>query len=147
MAVYKLFPTQDATLYSLYPTMNTGLDAILEVSNQIGINGTPDVARYLIQFDTSEIQDVIDNKISNRSSSIYLKNFIAEAQGINQNTKLEIRDAALDFTSALFNAQIFTTTPQSIDRGGSLSFGGETGGGTTAFGAIRGGKENSTFWS
>jgi hypothetical protein len=63
MAVYKLFPTQDATLYSLYPTMNTGLDAILEVSNQIGINGTPDVARYLIQFDTSEIQDVIDNKI------------------------------------------------------------------------------------
>ena len=32
MAVYKIFPTQDATLYSLYPTMNTGLDEIIECS-------------------------------------------------------------------------------------------------------------------
>jgi hypothetical protein len=91
MAVYKLFPTQDATLYSLYPTMNTGLDAILEVSNRLDISGTPDIARYLIQFDTNEIQDVINNKIAGNSSSIYLKNFIAEAQGINQNTLLEVR--------------------------------------------------------
>ena len=94
MAVYKLFPTQDATLYSAYPTMNTGLDAILEVSNQIGLNGTPDIARYLIQFDTSEIQDVINNKISGDSYAVYLKNFIAEAQGINQDTKLEVRATA-----------------------------------------------------
>ena len=99
MAVYKLFPTQDATLYSAYPTMNTGLDAILEVSNQLGENGTPDVARYLIQFDTNEIQDVFDNKIAGRSSSIYLKNFIAEAQGINQNTKLEVRAIAQEWNN------------------------------------------------
>jgi hypothetical protein len=33
MAIYKIFPTQDATLYSAYPTMNTGLNAILETSN------------------------------------------------------------------------------------------------------------------
>jgi hypothetical protein len=99
MAVYKLFPTQDATLYSAYPTMNTGLDAILEVSNQLGENGTPDVARYLIQFDTNEIQDIFDNKIAGRSSSIYLKNFIAEAQGINQNTKLEVRAVAQEWNN------------------------------------------------
>ena len=76
MAVYKLFPTQDATLYSLYPTMNTGLDAILEVSNRLDISGTPDIARYLIQFDTNEIQDVINNKIAGNSSSIYLIGFV-----------------------------------------------------------------------
>jgi hypothetical protein len=99
MAVYKLFPTQDATLYSAYPTMNTGLDAILEVSNQLGLNGTPDIARYLIQFDTNEIQDVINNKIAGNSSSIYLKNFITEAQGINQNTKLEIRAIAQEWNN------------------------------------------------
>ena len=94
MAVYKLFPTQDATLYSAYPTMNTGLDAILEASNKLGLDGTPDVARYLIQFDTNEIQDVINNKISGDSYAVYLKNFIAEAQGLNQSTKLEIRPIA-----------------------------------------------------
>ena len=32
MAIYKLFPTKDSTLYSGYPKMNTGLDSILESS-------------------------------------------------------------------------------------------------------------------
>jgi hypothetical protein len=94
MAIYKLFPSQDATLYSSFPTMNTGLDAILEVSNKIDLDGLPSVARYLIQFDNTEILDVINNKISGSSYDIYLKNFIAEAQGINQNTSLELRTAA-----------------------------------------------------
>jgi hypothetical protein len=90
MAVYKLFPTQDTTLYSSSPTENTGLDAILEVSNKIGISGDPEVARYLIQFDQEEILDIYSNKIGNNSYDVYFKNFIAEAQGINQNTLLEI---------------------------------------------------------
>jgi hypothetical protein len=94
MAVYKLFPTQDATLYSDYPTMNTGLDAMLEVFNQIGLNGNPNVARYLIQFDSSEIVDIINNRISGSSYGVFLKNFIAEAQGINLDTTLEIRPIA-----------------------------------------------------
>ena len=33
MAIYKLFPQQDATIYSSYPLMNAGLDSILEVNN------------------------------------------------------------------------------------------------------------------
>ena len=37
MAVYKLFPLQDATLYSFYPYMNTGIDPIIEVGN-INVN-------------------------------------------------------------------------------------------------------------
>jgi hypothetical protein len=94
MAIYKLFPSQDATLYSSYPTMNTGLDAILEVSNKIGSDGNPDVARYLIQFDNTEILDVINNKISGSSYDIYLKNFVTEVQGLNQNTTLELRASA-----------------------------------------------------
>ena len=32
MAVYKIFPSSDATLYSKYPAQNTGLDEILEVA-------------------------------------------------------------------------------------------------------------------
>jgi hypothetical protein len=90
MAVYKIFPTQDTTLYSAYPTMNTGLDAILEVSNKLGLDGNPEVARYLVQFDQNEISDVFSDKISGSQYNVYLKNFIAEAQGLNQNTSLEI---------------------------------------------------------
>ena len=32
MAVYKIFPSKDATLYSLFPNMNTGLDEIVEAT-------------------------------------------------------------------------------------------------------------------
>ena len=90
MAVYKLFPTQDTTIYCSNPTANTGLDAILEVSNKIGISGEPEVARYLIQFDQEEIIDIYSNKIGNNSYEVYFRNFIAEAQGLNQNTFLEL---------------------------------------------------------
>ena len=90
MAVYKIFPTKDATLYSLYPSMNTGLDAILEVSNTRNIDLKPDVARYLIEFDTDEIKDIIDNKISGKEFNVFLKNYIATAQGVNTDVELEI---------------------------------------------------------
>jgi hypothetical protein len=98
--------------------MNTGLDAILEVSNQLGANGTPDVARYLIQFSTNEIQDIFNNKIAGRSSSIYLKNFIAEAQGINQNTLLEIRAVAQEWN----NGTGYTLDSPIVEDGASWTY-------------------------
>ena len=33
MAIYKLFPYKDTTLYSFYPKMNTGIDPINQISN------------------------------------------------------------------------------------------------------------------
>lgn len=97
MAVYKIFPTQDTTLYSYYPSMNTGLDAICEVSNTLDplIRAEiPMVARYLTQFNTNEIKSIINDKIGNNEFDVFLKNFISEAQGLNQTTKLEIRPIA-----------------------------------------------------
>ena len=38
MAVYKIFPSADATLYSKYPAQNTGLDEMLEVAVSAGKN-------------------------------------------------------------------------------------------------------------
>jgi hypothetical protein len=74
--------------------MNTGLDAILEVSNKLNLSGNPEVARYLVQFDQDEIIDIYSNKIGSSSYDVYFKNSIAEAQGINQNTLLEILPVA-----------------------------------------------------
>ena len=65
MAVYKLFPTQDASIYSAQPAMNTGLDPILDVSNFVtNDNPISNVARSLIKFDQSQINDVIQNVAS-----------------------------------------------------------------------------------
>ena len=91
MAVYKIFPLQDATLYSFYPTMNTGIDPILEVGNlNENINPVPQVSRFLVQFDQTEIEDVIDNKVGGTQFSSSLKCYVANAQGVIFDTELEI---------------------------------------------------------
>ena len=125
MAIYKIFPTQDATLYSLYPTMNTGLDAILEASNKLDISGTPDVARYLVKFDTNEITDIITNKISGSTYDVYFKNFIAEAQGLNQNTLLQILPIAQSWN----NGTGYTLDSPIVEDGSSWVYSNYSGSG------------------
>jgi hypothetical protein len=91
MAVYKLFPKQDATLYSLFPLMNTGLDEILDISNlNFAVNTNAQVARYLIQFDQSEINNVFNTYVSNSTWDADFKCFIATAQSINVDYDLKV---------------------------------------------------------
>lgn len=91
MAVYKLFPSKDASIYSFYPYMNTGIDPIIEAGNlNLNFNSLPQVFRFLIKFDQSEIENIIDNKIGNTNFSSHLKSYIATAQGIVSETNLEI---------------------------------------------------------
>jgi hypothetical protein len=92
MAIYKIFPTQDTTLYSRYPEMNTGLDEILEASLEVGALGTPSpqASRFLIQFDSTEITDVIDNKISGSSWQSNLRCFVANVTALNTDTTVEV---------------------------------------------------------
>jgi hypothetical protein len=93
MAVYKLFPTKDATLYSLFPTMNTGLDPIIEatLTTFAFSDANPQTSRFLISFDETEIEDVLENKIGISSSAQLLSTsswkatlncFIATATGL-----------------------------------------------------------------
>ena len=91
MAVYKLFPLQDASIYSFYPTMNTGIDPIIEVGNlNLNIDPVPQVFRYLIEFDQDEINEVIESKVGGTQFSSSLRCFIANAQGVNFNTQLQV---------------------------------------------------------
>ena len=100
MAVYKLFPTQDATIYSLFPNMNTGLDEIIEATETSFAYSTPNpqTSRFLINFSETEIDDVLENKIGISSSAQLLNNnlwkanlqcFIATSTGIQANTTVE----------------------------------------------------------
>lgn len=87
MAVYKIFPEKDASIYTEQPTMNTGLDQILEASTYLYL-GNAEISRYLIQFTTSEINNVINNKISGADFKTYLKNYAAVLEGLNTDTTL-----------------------------------------------------------
>jgi hypothetical protein len=90
MAIYKLFPTKDATIYSRYPAKNTGLDEILDVSiEDAQTSGNPQASRYLIQFSSTEIADVLTNKVSGSSWSASLSNYLAYGDGLNIDTTLD----------------------------------------------------------
>lgn len=80
MAVYKIFPEKDTFISSYRSTQNFGRDEILEISNRIEVTSlNPDITRTLIQFPTSQIIDVINNKISGSNFTSYLKLFLANA--------------------------------------------------------------------
>jgi hypothetical protein len=100
MAVYKLFPTKDSTIYSQYPDMNTGLDEIIEATNVSFKfpNPNPQTSRFLINFSTDEINHVLENKIGISGSSQLLDNnlweatlqcYIAKSTGLQSNTTVE----------------------------------------------------------
>ena len=95
MAVYKLFPYKDSTLYSFYPNMNTGIDAITTISNlNIAVDSNPQVARFLTEFVQSEIEEVINNKIKGAQWDVDFKSFIATAQDVVEATDISVHPIA-----------------------------------------------------
>lgn len=92
MAVYKIFPSQDTTLYSAYPNMNTGIDALLEVSSTVPSEApSPRVARAIVKFDQGEINNVIDNIIGDLNTfSSSFQAFVATADGVNFDSTMEM---------------------------------------------------------
>ena len=93
MAVYKLFPEKDASIYSQFPLLNTGVDEILDVSTFF-TSADPQVSRFLIKFSQSEIEDVLTNKIGTASFQSNLKTYIADITGLNSTTTLEVYPAS-----------------------------------------------------
>ena len=85
MAVYKIFPEKSATLYSFYPTKNTGLDEILELSTFLSINNSNEVSRILVKFPSDQITDIVTNLVSGSSYDAYIKLYLANASSIPVN--------------------------------------------------------------
>ena len=89
MAVYKIFSEKDAAIYSDAPTQNTGRDEILDISsfnalNVPGLGEDIQVARALVQFPSSEINDLISNNVTG-SYKAYLKLFLANGSNVPIN--------------------------------------------------------------
>ena len=102
MAIYKLFPNKDTTLYSLYPDKNSGLDSILEVYNKTYYSdpifiSTAEIARTLISFDSTEISDVLNDLVSSSQWQSNLRLFNAKTTGVINNSTLFIHPLAQDW--------------------------------------------------
>jgi hypothetical protein len=111
MAVYKIFPEKSATIYSYYPTLNTGIDEILELSTFESIDGNSEVSRVLIKFPTDQINDVILNKVSGSTYDAYFKGYLANASEIPLNYTIFSHPVAANWnqgTGRLGNSPITT---------------------------------------
>ena len=106
MAIYKIFPSKDTTLYSLNPDTNAGLDPILEIYNRTSYTdplyiSSAEVARTLVTFDSTEIVDVLNTTVSNSQWQANIRMFNANTKGITTNTTLFIYPLAQDWTNGL----------------------------------------------
>jgi len=111
MAIYKIFPEKSATLYSYYPTLNAGLDELLEISTYKTITNTREVSRALVKFPQSEILDIINNKVSGAAYDVYLKLSLANASQIPLDYTLFCHPLATDWnigTGRFSNSPITT---------------------------------------
>jgi len=82
MAVYRIFPEKDAFISSEVPTGNAGKDEIIEIGGYADFSVTGQTNRLLVQYKTSEIQDVIANKIGAAAYSASLQLYLADAYQI-----------------------------------------------------------------
>jgi hypothetical protein len=136
MAIYKIFPEKSATIYSFYPTLNTGLDEILEISTFESINSTDEVSRVLIKFPTNQISESLA-KATGKAFDVYLKLYLANASSIPLNYTLFAHPIAADWnkgTGRLGNSPITTDGAgwQYKDQNsGSVWFSGSFASGTT----------------
>lgn len=102
MAVYKIFPTSDATMYSKFPAQNTGLDEILEISVKNNGNAAnslvesvpteptlyDDVRRSLIKFSDADLTKI--KSYCTGSWQAGLKLYLATAENLSKDYTIEI---------------------------------------------------------
>jgi hypothetical protein len=110
MAVYKIFGSADATLYSKYPAQNTGLDEVLDVGVKNSGNPTnffvdpvptepqlsDDIRRPLILFSDSDLDKL--KVLATGSWQTNLRLYLANAENLNEIYNLEIRAVSQSWT-------------------------------------------------
>jgi hypothetical protein len=91
MAVYKIFAEKDATLYSDYGTMNTGLDPVLELTKNTSLYfpTQSSASRMLIKFSNDDINKVVNSHIGTSSFKAYLNIYLAEATALPTDYTIE----------------------------------------------------------
>jgi hypothetical protein len=86
--VLKFYPKKDATIYERYPTRNTGLDAILDISKVTVTSGSSATtasynSRALLDFDYARVAaNITDLGLDPTKCTYKLKLYLAEAEEI-----------------------------------------------------------------
>jgi len=111
MGVYKIFPSQDTTIYTDYKTLNAGLDSILDLSKNAPYQfASSSTSRILIKFDNTDIADAVSKSGPNFTASLKLYN--AHVEGIPTNFDIEVHPV---YQSWAMGTGRFNNLPESSD--------------------------------
>jgi hypothetical protein len=152
MAVYKIFPTQDATIYSSTPSQNTGLDEILEVgcfNSQVALsiaesNTADDIRRTLIKFSNSDISSVMSLISGSYISNLRL--FLANAENLSMPYTLLVDQLSFDWSMGTGKKQDYPVVTNGVcwTNSGSYSSSYDTDWATSYYLTIGGGGFTTT---
>lgn len=85
MAVYRIFPENDAFISTENVLGNAGKDEIVEIGGYPNLSKVGQTNRILIKYSTSEIQDTISSKIGNSPYSASIGLYLADAYELPVN--------------------------------------------------------------
>jgi hypothetical protein len=126
MAVYKIFPTADAAIYSKKPDLNAGLDEILEVAVKNSNNPTnffvdpvpsepilsDDLRRSLVLFSDQDLAKL--QSYATGSWKTYLRLYLANAENLNTTYSIEIRQVSQSWTMGTGKASDVPATENGV---------------------------------
>jgi len=114
------YAEKDATLYESVPTLNTGIDEILEVGKRIGTSGDAYVrSRSLVKFDMSEIQATLSKYSADLNSCKFvLQLYTSHATNLSSEYTI---DAKIAYDSWI-NGTGFENSSPSITDGVSWNY-------------------------
>jgi hypothetical protein len=82
--IYSIYPQYDTTLYERSASMNTGLDAILELSHDATVTQSIYNSRILMKFDVSDVESSVNSGKISQSAKYYLSLKTVDASEIPQ---------------------------------------------------------------
>jgi len=119
MGVFKIFPEKDATIYSISPNKNSGLDEILEISTKLNTlqvgnasSSTAEASRALLKFPQSDINSIVSVASASGNYKAYLKLFLANASAIPTDFTVFANMLSYDWTMGTGKE---SNLPQTID--------------------------------
>lgn len=89
MAIYRIYPTADTSIYSETPLSNTGLDEIVELGTYTDFSTSPQLSRILMQYDLDEVTHILNSYAGNQPVSASLKLYLADAYELPKNFQIE----------------------------------------------------------
>ena len=100
MAVYRIFPQNDTFIYTEDIQGNAGRDEVIELGGY-PVAGVGQASRLLFKFDSTEIADILDNKVSTSIFTASLHVSLASAYELPHSFSINAYPVAQEWTNGV----------------------------------------------